>query len=476
MTKEAKIKLGILGGIILLVLVVPFLIFGGGGGKKTAPQITLQFWNLYDDKDLYAGLIEEFQSIQPGVTIQYKKYSDINEYESDFVNALAEGKGPDIVAIQPSWIKKHIGKLTPMPQGVFTKADPDSFKSIFVKTAADDLIVNTQEGPKVYALPISMETLGTVYNRDLLLERISKDTPAETWSAFIDDLLSIASTDRKKTQLFRVGMPIGRLDNITRGLEILNVMMLQQGVQFYDPTGLTVTLAQPTLYSGRYLYPANEALNLFTSFATPGNDNYMWDTSLTKEYPEDKELGAFARGEIPMFFGFTYQLKDLESIIAKYQRDGLDVISMDEVGVAPFPQLEAATTTNSKVTLANYYPLAVTKSSKNSLAAWDFINFLTGEEQQRFLFNKGHKVSARINLIAEQSKDALYGAFAKQEIYAKTIYIPQEDKLRTAYEDLVSAVLAGRQDPTEGLNSLNELWQCYYDAVLGKGQADQCGK
>ncbi len=474
MTFDAKKKIGIVVAIVLAVFVLPFLIFRGSGPTQQAAQITLTFWNLFDEADLYSGLIEEFHSLKPEVNIRYKKYTDIAEFESDFINELAEGKGPDIVAIPPAWLLKHKGKLAPMPKGVFTKADPESYRSIFIKAAGDDLILPSDAGEDVYAIPVHMETLATIYNSDLLLDRISKDAPAADWDTFVSDAIDMASRDSKKTRIIRGGLPLGDITTITRGLEVLHVLMLQQGVSFYDPTKLTVTLAQPTLYSGRYYYPASDAVEFFLSFTKKGSDNFLWDPSIASDFPEDKEVGAFARGEIATFFGYAYQLSDVQELIAKYQREGLDVIDMSSVRAAALPQLTNATT-SSKSTLVNYYPLAVTKNSTSTLAAWDFIDFLSGEQQQRFLFNKGKKLSARTDMLAEQSKDLVYGAFARQAIYAKSIHLPFEEKLRVIYTKTLSNIGKGVLDPTDGLADISAEWQCLYNKAIGREGGKVCG-
>lgn len=489
MTKDAKIKLGIIGGVLLLILVVPFIVFGGGGGKAPAEaQITISFWNVFDDRDLYAGVIEQFQAVKPNIRINYKKYTDLKEFEADFINELAEGKGPDIVAIEPSWLLRHKGKLSPMPQQYFQKGNPSVFRETFVSGAAEDLILPENGGEAVYALPVSMDSLGVLYNRDLLLERIAKNEPAKDWITFAADAVQMARTNRTKTLITRASVPLGRIDNIARGLDILHLIMLQQGVSFYDATKTTATMANPVLLSGRNYYPANEALDFFASFAKEGSDNFVWSDALTAKYPKDGELGAFVRGEVGMMFGFSYQLKDVERLANEYRTTGTPSINPTVVKAASAPQILAqpdetrratsrntnmntstpATASLSQVALASYFPLAVTKNSKNKLPAWDFIDFLSGQDQQRFLFNKGKKLSARVDMIAEQAKDPIYGAFVRQNSFARSVLTPSTQGIFDAYKKQLDEVLAGRVDTIDATREIQTTWQCVLDKLNGR--------
>lgn len=478
MTKEAKIKIAIVAAVIVALIGGPLALgfIFGGGGQKALPPITLRFWNLFDEESLYDGTFQEFASKNTNakITIEYKKYTDINELESDLVNELAEGKGPDIVAIHPSWLKKHIGKLAPLPAEYFDNGDPERFRATFVPAAVSDLIVNTNGKEEVYALPVSMDTLGVIYNSDFLLNNLSRGAPAEDWQTFAEDITRFVRTNRAQTRVTRTAVALGRIDNITRGIDLLQLLMLQYGTRFYDQTGERITLADPTPGSGITGFAAAEALDFFTSFSKPGTDTFLWDTNQTTDTPEDKDLGAFVQGKIGMVFAYPYQVRDTERLISQYQVQRGDVIPADVLKVAPAPQridpaaLTATTSGNQRVALANYYPLAVTNSSKNKLAAWDYINFLTQPEQQRYLFIQGKKISANLGVIPEQVRDPVYGAFARQNTYAKSVFMPETDKMKEVFNDQVNQVIGGKLESLDAVRNIQLVWQCYTNKMLSK--------
>lgn len=477
MTKSAKIKLGIIGGVLVAVLIVPFLIglVFGGGQKQAVADVTLRFWNLYDEQNLYEGTFQEYaaRTANARVRIEYKKYTDIAELESDLINELAEGKGPDIVSIHPSWMQKHLGKLSPMPEA-FDNANSERFRSTFVPAAAQDLIVPEAGKESVYALPVSMDTLGIMYNSDFLLNNLSRGAPAEDWTTFVEDITRFVRTNRAQTRVTRTAVALGRIDNVSRGLDLLELLMLQYGAKFYDQTGERVTVADPTPGSGTTGFGAADALAFFASFATPGTDTFLWDDNQTTDFPEDLDLGAFVQGQIGMVFAYPYQVRDAERLISQYEITTGDVIPADVLRVAPAPQRLSAdtlTTTSSsgnRVALANYYPLAVPNNSQNKLLAWDYINFLTRPEQQRFLFMQGKKISANLGVIPEQVRDPIYGAFARQNTYAQSVFLPESQRMKEEISTQVNYVLDGRQEALDAVRNIQLVWQCHLNRVLGK--------
>ncbi|MFN7160207.1 MAG: extracellular solute-binding protein [Candidatus Gracilibacteria bacterium] len=479
MSKKALIVIGSFFGILFLFLVLPF-IFGGKpastttGSTRSNPGGEIVFWNLFDEQDLYAGLFQLFESRNPKVKVVYKKYTNIHDYESDFINELAEGKGPDIIAIQPSWLLKHKGKLVPMPEKSFYYGNADKFKDTFLGPAADDLIIKEkdtatkQDKSFVYAVPVSMDSLGVIYNRDLLIKYAAKNIPASTWQGFEEDAKKIVRKSADGTQLLRGGVALGDMESLSRSMDIVELMMLQNGVRFYDQTMREVSMLSSVYASGRSLNPAEDALAFFTSFGKNRNVNFSWSPQLTAEKPADRDMGAFVQSKVGMIFGYSYYINDLTNLANQYKTSSAkDIISADYIRGAEIPQITDTTSgaETSKAALANYFPLSVTKSSKNPQYSWELINFLAQPEQQQFLFRKGKKLTSRFDLVDEQMKDPVYGAFVKQNIYAKSVLIPDVDKLYTVFKEQFVDLNAGRKDEKQVLVEIQKELQCQLDKL-----------
>ena len=82
--------------------------------EKTAKK-QIVFYNLFDPEDAVRGQIQAFQSAHKDISIIYKKFQDVEEYEQAVINELAEGRGPDIFAIRNDWLPNYQRKLAPAP-------------------------------------------------------------------------------------------------------------------------------------------------------------------------------------------------------------------------------------------------------------------------------------------------------------------------------------------------------------------------
>ena len=150
---KTKIIIFAISGLVLLAVVVVLI----NPFKESAPvAATLEFWSVFDDSDVFDPLIAEYKKVSPSITINYSK-KNIVSYEQDLISSLATGRGPDIFSIHNTWLPKHMAKLAPAAE---TMISAKRFGELFVDVASQDFI----EGGKVYALPLTVDTLALFYN------------------------------------------------------------------------------------------------------------------------------------------------------------------------------------------------------------------------------------------------------------------------------------------------------------------------
>ena len=114
---KTKIIAAVTIGLIIIVVIAVVVI---NPFKPSAPApVTLEFWSVFDNSDIYQPLILKYQQLYPNVTINYRK-KNITSYENDLVGALAAGKGPDIFSVNNTWLPKHKDKLAPAPAILIT--------------------------------------------------------------------------------------------------------------------------------------------------------------------------------------------------------------------------------------------------------------------------------------------------------------------------------------------------------------------
>jgi len=155
---------GVAGLIILGVLALALTSKKAGTPSAEAfptGPVTLTFWDPFNTSQNITPLIADYEKLHPNVHIIYTQEdgSNINNYPTDLLQALAAGTGPDIFAINNSWLPEYLSEATAAPASIIDYTD---FKNTFVTVATQDFTKNQQ----VYGVPLSVDSLGLYYNKD----------------------------------------------------------------------------------------------------------------------------------------------------------------------------------------------------------------------------------------------------------------------------------------------------------------------
>lgn len=388
--REPKLK-AILAALLIAGL---GLVSAGCTGKSnqtgvgTNELITLTWWRPIDDYSVMEPLIKSFEQQYRNVKINYVK-KDPATYEIDSLNALATtDQGPDIWSIPNDWITRQKNKLVAAPKGLLIpaevqpkdnkKSDKELFADIFPKIAVDQLVIDD----KVYGIPLSIDDVVLFYNPALIdktIERLRDAVrfnpseqaqlqfqdqsvllrdPPKTWNDFIEQIKLI--TVRDGNQITTAGTALGTANNIPHATDLVSLFMLQNGTQMTNKEHTEATFNQPQKDAlGQESRPGTAALEFYSAFANPGREVYSWNPD------QPSAFQAFAEGKVAMIFGYADDEKTLKNLAPtlNYQ-------------IAPIPQISSTATVVDKVAYGRYYAETVTKNSKNSKAAWAFLDYM----------------------------------------------------------------------------------------------------
>jgi ABC-type glycerol-3-phosphate transport system substrate-binding protein len=399
--------------IAVLLLAIATLSLGCGGGKGGVgnQDVTLRYWRPFADSQEMQVLINEYQSKHPNVTIEYAK-RNIETYEDDLVNALASGTGPDIFAVNNTWVPKYLDKVTPAPEALVTLKD---YKDSFVDVVVNDFT----RGSNIYGVALSVDSLALYYNK-ALLGTAGIATPAKTWRELESHVQRLTVEDRSG-YFTRSGVALGLNNNINRGVDVLYLLMLQRGVVPWSSDGLSPTFSQSVNVNGTYSNPGSEALDYYTSFANPNSQNYTWNTL------SDYSIDAFANGRAAYLYSYPYTARTI--------RQKSPSLNFD---VAPVPQ---ASLDVPAVNFANYFGEVVSKQSKNKEWAWDFLNFISSKQVLDKYYASYKYPSSRKDLIELQIKDPEIGVFAHANLTARSFYKPDQKRLDDIMGTLIDNVV-----------------------------------
>jgi multiple sugar transport system substrate-binding protein len=417
-------KYYILGGILgVLLIIAIILLFTTSGNKANNAKVTLTWWMTFEDSQNVQQLIADYTALHKNVTINFVK-KDLTDYESDLVNALAAGNGPDIFTIHNDWLPAYLDKVAPVPDTILNLR---TYQDSFADVASSDFV---KDG-KIYAVPLSTDVLALYYNKDLL-GSAGISQPPTTWTELEQDVEKITKISKPGT--FQTsGIAMGTSGNVNRAVDILSLLMLQEGTQFYNSDFTSATFDQQQTNSSTPFSPSATALAFYTQFADAGKNSYTWNSQ------SDQSIDAFTQGKVAMILNYQYLTPIIQSRAPNLNW-----------GVAPIPQISDDVT---KVNFANYWGQAVSKSSKNSTAAWNFLNFITQKTELDKYYAQHPLVASRKDILADQHTNPNFGVFADSALTARSVYKKNANLFETVFLQMIDDVTLKNIDPQQAIST-----------------------
>ena len=235
----------------IIILFIPLLILGAGCGGSSAAEtlaskpVKITIWRVFDDSDTFQSLMGSYQAIHPNVSFAYKELR-YDEYEDELIRAFAEGNGPDIFSLHNTWIGEYESLIEPLPDSlsiayaevrgtikketVYTiKEEPTlserALKANFVDVVAQDVLrsykasAKAQAEDRIFALPLSVDTLALYYNKDLL-DAAGIAEPPSTWTEF-QDAVTLLTKISSNDEIVQSGAAIGTSQNGERAFGVV---------------------------------------------------------------------------------------------------------------------------------------------------------------------------------------------------------------------------------------------------------------
>lgn len=415
---------------ITLILVILFSLSGCLRSRE-GPKgpVALTFYGL-DNSDVFQPIISKYKEKYRSVTINYKKFNNVEEFEHLLINEIAEGEGPDIFYLHNTWLPRHIKKIVSLESETLT---PEKFPEAFVNVTAQDFI---QPDPangnkKIYALPLYVDTLALYYNKEHFEQKLpQRGKPANNWDQLKEEVAQLRQQSQDGV-LSQGAIAMGRSDNIRLAADIIYNLFLQAGVEFYDSDFKQIDLTG-----------AQEYFDYFLSFGLPQNKNFSWDLNLAPFTAPLAELEAFLSGKVSAIFAYANLYPQLETALKNVKSRADSVIELNDIGIMPVPQI--ATNEADYKVFADYYGLAVSRNSKNAKLAWDFIQFATSKENAQVFHKETKLPTARRDLIEEQKKEPITDVFVSQVGYAGSYRIFSDQKFDKILGDALSSAISGQ--------------------------------
>lgn len=413
--------------IFILLGIAGVIVFAGLGGVNSQRVPTATIWGTVPESD-FNEMVRLVNSVKPEVNVTYEQKSP-ERFREEFVNALAEGNGPDIVLLDDDLLYSEKGKLMVIP---YTTYDQRTFSDTFLN--AGEHFINS-EG--IVGVPLSTDPIVMYYNRRSLATAGIAEPP-KLWTELNEMIPKLVSINETKG-IVKAAVALGESRNITNAKEILVSMMMQAGnsVTVYDDKLQTYksVLDNPGTDPTSPSSPAESVLRFYTTFSNPADELYTWSRSM----PTSKQ--AFLAGDLAIYFGYASELNEL-----RRENPNLDF------DVAQIPQNSASY----NVTYGKITAFSIVKRPKNAQEAFDVIMKLTSQSSQKYWTEVTGLPPVRKDLLTAPMDDKFASVFYKSAIQSRTWFDPDPSYSSVIFQDMVESITTGLTSPGDAVTTAKQ--------------------
>ena len=409
----------VLFGFFVLLGVGVFAAFGGLLGGSSVGSVTI--WGTLDGNTVNTMLGTLRSSDKTFAAVKYVQ-KDAATYDSDLVNAMASGQGPDLFLVSQDEAASFANKITPVPYSAVSQAQ---FTNSFID---EGQIFLTPSG--ALALPLTVDPLVMYWNHDLFASAGIAQPPAY-WSDFLTIAPKLTSLDASKN-VHQSAVALGTWKNVDHAKQILSALFMQAGdpivTRASDGSLVPVFGATPANAPAN---PAESALRFYTEFADPGKTTYSWNNALPGS------ASAFVEGSVGAYFGFA---SEYATIAARNPNLSF--------GVATLPQLEGNA---AHLTFGQITGVAISRTAANPSGALQVAEHLTGQAAVSALAQQIFLPPVRRDVVLDTSGNAAAATFVQSSLIARAWLDPSPAGTDTVFQNMVNEVLSGAQQPASAI-------------------------
>ncbi len=414
-------------GVFAFFIVVAVFIFAGLGNVGGDPEVgTVRIWGTFDQDmvDDYLTQLNDVDSMAGA--IEYTQFRE-DEFQSELVEALASGRGPDLFFIDQAHILRHWSKILPISYDSMSRRE-------YIDTFIDEgqLFLSLDSG--ILAMPFAVDPLVLYWNRDIFAAK-SFAKPPTYWDELVFMSEKITEKD-PKGNISLATIAFGTYNNVTNAKDIITTLIMQKGGYIIGKTedGALYSALVPQDGTLGGASPAQVAVRTFTEFANPVKTIYTWNRSL----PESKEM--FSQGKLAMYVGYASEVRDIQARNPNLNFD-----------VAMLPQIRTGDGVRT-LTTGKMYALAMPRQSANQYGARVITSFLSGPLASNFFASMNSMSSPRRGVLAKEQDDVLQEIFRKSSLRATGWLDPYPEKTDEIFRSMIESIISGRLRFTDAVS------------------------
>ena len=414
--------------IVGAVMVFSGVIKVGGGSNTQVQTVEVSMWGSIPSNQ-FSAIMRASAEAGEKLDINYTE-KEVATFENELVNALASGKGPDLILAPHTLLLHQADKLYPIP---VTALPERTFKDNFVQGSEVLMRAAGTLGLPVYTDPLVM-----YWNRDMLT-RAGIATPPTSWielQRYPEKLTKVDSSGA----ITSAAVAMGGTTNVTHFKEIINTQIMQGGDAIVRRAkdkssgdeakdAYTVKLASTGA--------APSALRYYGEFGNPALPKYSWNSA------KKNSLDEFIAGNLAIYFGLA---RDLPTIRGRNPHLGFDV------ALTPQVTPSSASGQATKLTYTDVYALAMLKNSPHIKDAFA-VAYAAALGKTANIFSVRLGLSpARRDLLGAGNVDPILTVFYNSAIIGKTWPDPSDVVTRNIFSSMVESVMIGKSTPEEAVS------------------------
>jgi multiple sugar transport system substrate-binding protein len=399
-------------------------------GRADAP-LTLNVWAQQDYShlaarpaiaDAFTLVFNDWARAHPGVQLRVSVMPGLELHKAKLQLAAAAGRLPDVASIDSFWLPLLKDDVQPL-EAHWPEADRRDFLPFTIQTLSDP-------AGHVYGMWHETDCRALFYRKDLV------PTPPRTWDALLETASRVAREHQVSGYLYNAGRWEATVfDHLA--------MFWAQGGELVDGDGRPIFGEEPNRRAMvRVLGFLRDTIQRGASpRSVLGNNDYQQLT------------GAAVAGDVAMFLGGNWQLKDLQA--------GLAPAEFAKWDIAPIPQADAGTRSTGT---GGWVWVVFARDPRRQRAAIEFIRDVEAPAHAARISEATGHLPVRQSVYRDFpifSQDTWYRRFGEMlaDGHARPtvpIYPEISERLQLA----VGAVVSGEKTPDE---ALNEAWRAVND-------------
>jgi ABC-type glycerol-3-phosphate transport system substrate-binding protein len=293
LTSLRPFQIFLYGVFSILAIVAVFLLMGyetPGSTNSNQYGNRVVVWGPFPYEEAN-DVIEDITDQDPNFRVVSYEAIPPAQLGAELVNALAEGRSPDIVILPHTELVNQRSKLFPIPYdtGGFSERD---LRNRYIDGA--ELFALTDG---VYGIPYLVDPLVMYWNRDLFATAAFAGPP-QTWEQLVGNVTNALTIRDNSRNIVQSAVAFGEYSNIRNAVPVLSMLLMQAGSQLVEDTERGYFMAlNEGIEGGRP--PMEASVQFYTEFANVSNPLYSWNRA------REQDRLAFIAGDLALYFGFA---------------------------------------------------------------------------------------------------------------------------------------------------------------------------